>query len=87
MGYHLTLFVAVCTWVTVQASARLPPLSRLSVNHPVHMPCFFPSLTVVSLSQRHLPMVSALALGLWAQALLFHFLHSVGSQRILSISP
>ena len=26
-------------------------------NHPVHMPCFFPSLTVVSLSQRHLPMV------------------------------
>ena len=42
---------------TVQASAllslvlaMLPPLSLLSVNHPVHIPCFFPSLTVVSLS-------------------------------------
>ena len=78
----LPLFVAVCT-STVQASALLPPLSHLSVNHPVHMPCFFPSFTVVSLSQCHLPMVSVLALGLWAQALPFDFLHSVGSQRTL----
>ena len=35
----------MCT-STVQASARLPPLPLLSLNHPVHMPCFSPSLTV-----------------------------------------
>ena len=29
-------------------SALLPWLLLLSVNYPVHMPCFFPSLTVVS---------------------------------------
>ena len=86
LGYHLPLFVALCS-SKVQASALLPPLSLLSVNHPVHMPCFFPSLTVVSLSQGRLPMVSALAVGLSDQAIPFHVLHSVVSQRILSISP
>ncbi len=87
MGFHLTLFFAVYT-STVQASSLLPPLSLLSVNHPVHMHCLLPSLTVVSLSQCHIRMVSVIvALGLWDPALRFHFLHSVGSQMILSISP
>ena len=39
------------------------------------------------LSHCHLPMVSVLALGVWAQAILFHFLHSVGFQMILPVSP
>ena len=48
------------------SATSLPPLSLLLVNHP----CFFPSLTVVSLSQcQKLQMVSVLALGLWATGL------------------
>ena len=53
-------------------TALLPPLWLLSFNHLVHMPCLFPSLTVVSF-QCHLQMVLVCALGLWAQALPFHF--------------
>ena len=45
----------------------------LSVNYPVHMHCFFPSLTVVSLSQCHSLMVSYPCTG------------SVGSSSSLSL--
>ena len=54
-------------------SALLPWLLLLSVNYPVHMHCFFPSLTVVSLSQCHLLMVSYPCTG------------SVGSSSSLSL--
>ena len=55
---------------TVNSATMIASISKLSSS----LSCFFPYLTVVSLSQCHLLMVSYrwLALGLWAQAPPFH---------------
>ena len=89
LGYHLPLYVAVA-YVRQQFRLHLcchnyRCIGKSSGPHALFLP--LPSLTVVSLSQCHLPVASVLVLGLWAQALPFNFLHSVGSQMIISISP